>query len=234
MLRSGFVNGWKVVLIAASAIATPIAIQLGIDAIAVSPLAPPKHIGTLAPQASETDPAALLEELPTAPPSATLPTLVQSGDAAVDARVKTLAAELGRMWTRDPEQLVRVIENATRSSSSPPPDTLLLAIAHAETNGHILDVSEAGAVGLAQATPIAYLEEGFTGALFMTDDYLIGARAYIMKKPLGDADTIATLVIERPRVATRERAKKLLASAKRLRRVGVDQEKVGGLPGGDG
>jgi len=222
MLRSGFVNGWKVVLIAVSAIATPIAVQLGSDATAVSSLAPPKQLRPVAKQAIEADAAALLEELPTAPPSATLPTLVQSGEAAVDARVKALAAELGRMWTRDPEQLVRVIENATRSSSSPPPDTLLIAIAHAETNGHILDVSEAGAVGLAQATPIAYLEEGFTGALFMTDDYLIGARAYIMKKPLGDADTIATLVIEKPRAATRERAKKLLASAKRLRRVGVD------------
>jgi hypothetical protein len=222
MVRSGFVNGWKVVAIAACAIAIPIAVQFGIEETVISSLTPPKHTKIAVFPRIDGDPVALLEELPTAPPSATVPTLVESGDAAVEARVKALAAELGRMWTRDPEQLVRAIENATKSVSSPPPDTLLLAIAHAETNGHILDVSEAGAVGLSQATPIAYLEEGFTGALFMTDDYLIGARAYIMKKPLGDADTIASLMIERPRPATLERAKKLLSAAKRLRRVGVD------------
>ena len=165
------------------------------------------------------DPVALLEELPMAPPSATTPTLVESGNEAIEARIKALAGELGRMWTRDSEQLVRVIEEAVGSSESSLPDTLLLAIAHAETNGHILDVSEAGAVGLAQATPIAYLEEGFTGKLFITDDYMIGARAYIMKKPLGDADTIASLLIEKRN--SRERAKKLLGAAKRLRKVGV-------------
>ena len=163
-------NGWKVVLVAASAIATPIAVQLGIEATAISSLAPPKHTKIAVLPRVDGDPVALLEELPTAPPSATLPTLVESGDAKVEARVKALAAELGRMWTQDPELLVRVIENASRSVMSPPPDTLLLAIAHAETNVHILDVSEAGAVGLSQATPIAYLEEGFTGALFVTDD----------------------------------------------------------------
>ena len=222
MLRSRFVNGWKVVLVAASAIATPIAVQFGIEATALSSLAPPKHTKIAVLPRIDSDPFALLEELPTAPPSATLPTLVESGNAKVEARVKALAAELGRMWTRDPELLVRAIENAAKSVLSPPPDTLLLAIAHAETNGHILDVSEAGAVGLSQATPIAYREEGFTGALYVTDDYLIGARAYIMKKPLGDADTIASLVIEKSRPGTRERARKLLASAKRLRRVGVD------------
>jgi hypothetical protein len=165
------------------------------------------------------DPVALLEELPLAPPSATTPTLVESGDEKIEARIKALARELGRMWTRDSEQLVRVIEEAVGSAESSPPDTLLLAIAHAETNGHILDVSEAGAVGLAQATPIAYLQEGFTGKLFITDDYMIGARAYIMKKPLGDADTIATILIEKRN--SRERARKLLRAAKRLRRVGV-------------
>ena len=46
------------------------------------------------------------------------------------------------------------------------------------------------AVGLAQATPVAYHQEKMEGKLFVTADYLIGSRAYIMKKPLGDADTI--------------------------------------------
>ncbi len=222
MLRSRFLNGWKVVFIGTCAIGMPIAVQYGIEATSTSLLKPPKHAHAAALPPIDGDPVALLEEVPTAPPSATSPTLIESGDAAVEARVKALAAELGRMWTRDPERLVRVIENAVGSATSAPPDTLLLAIAHAETNGYILDVSEAGAVGLAQATPIAYLEEGYSGALFVTDDYLTGARAYIMKKPLGDADTIASLVIEKPRTMTRQRARKLLASAKRLRRVGVD------------
>ena len=68
--------------------------------------------------------------------------------------------------------------------------TLLLAIAYAETNGKILDVSEAGAVGLAQATPVACRQERCDGKLFVTAEYLTGARNYIMKKPLGDADRI--------------------------------------------
>ena len=169
------------------------------------------------------DAIALLEELPTAPPSATTPTLVESSDAQIEARIQALARELGRMWTRDSEELVRVIEKAVNHASSSPPDTLLLAIAHAETNGHILDVSEAGAVGLAQATPVAYLQEKFDGKLFVTDDYLRGARAYIMKKPLGDADTIASLVIERPNASRRLRARRLLLAAKNLRREGVDE-----------
>jgi hypothetical protein len=101
--------------------------------------------------------------------------------------------------------------------------TLLLAIAHAETNGKILDVSEAGAVGLAQATPVAYHQEGLDGKLFVTKDYLIGARAYIMKKPLGDADTIATLIVDHDNAATRKKARHLLAAAKSLRREGIDE-----------
>jgi hypothetical protein len=87
----------------------------------------------------------------------------------------------------------------------------------------ILDVSEAGAVGLAQATPVAYRQEGLDGKLFVTRDYLVGSRAYIMKKPLGDADTIATMIVDRDTPATRKKAKRLLRSAKELRREGIDE-----------
>ena len=179
-----------------------------------APLPPPQH-ETLVPAAAPEPP------LPEPPP-----TLVERGEETVDARIRALSEELGKMWTRDPERLVRVIDEAARSVASAPPATLLLAIAHAETNGKILDVSEAGAVGLAQATPVAYLQEGFSGALYVTDDYLRGARAYIMKKPLNDADTIASMLIEKSDAKTRKRAQKLLDSAMKLRREGVDELKL--------
>jgi hypothetical protein len=141
----------------------------------------------------------------------------------IEKRIGALAHEMADMWTRNPEELVVVIDDAARSMPSAPSVTMLLAIAHAETNGKILDVSEAGAVGLAQATPVAYRQEGFDGKLFVTKDYLIGSRAYIMKKPLGDADTIASLVVDKDTPAVRRKAKRLLASAKELRREGIDE-----------
>jgi hypothetical protein len=116
-----------------------------------------------------------------------------------------------------------VIDDAARSVPSAPSVTMLLAIAHAETNGKILDVSEAGAVGLAQATPVAYRQEKLGGKLFVTADYLIGSRAYIMKKPLGDADTIASMIADRDTPDRRKKAKRLLRSAKELRREGIDE-----------
>ena len=156
-----------------------------------------------------------------------MPTLVEAGTDSINRRVKTLAGELSKMWTRNPEELVTVIDEASRGASASPSVTLLLAIAHAETNGKILDVSEAGAVGLAQATPIACRQESgdgmFDGKLFVTNDYLLGARAYITKKPLGDADTIASLVVAKDDAKTRKRAKRLLESAFALRREGVDE-----------
>src|SRR5215212_8095672 len=136
-------------------------------------------------------------EPPPAEPSEAIPTLVEIASAKIDRRIDALAHGLSRMWTRNPEELVTVIDDAARNDPSSPSVTLLLAIAHAETNGKILDVSEAGAVGLAQTTPVAYRQEGFDGKLFVTADYLIGSRAYIMKKPLGDADTIASMVVEK-------------------------------------
>lgn len=163
------------------------------------------------------------ESLIASEPSAEVPTLVEASEEQIEIRVKALAHEMADMWTRNPEELVVVIDDAARSMPSAPSVTLLLAIAHAETNGKILDVSEAGAVGLAQATPVAYHQEHLDGKLFVTKDYLIGSRAYIMKKPLGDADTIATLIVDHDNPATRKKARRLLRSAKELRREGMDE-----------
>ncbi|HYI11972.1 MAG TPA: hypothetical protein VEK57_23150 [Thermoanaerobaculia bacterium] len=161
------------------------------------------------------------EELTRPEPSREVPTLVQVSQKEIDLRIKALAHEMADMWTRNPEELVVVIDDAARSMPSAPSVTMLLAIAHAETNGKILDVSEAGAVGLAQATPVAYRQENLQGKLFVTRDYLIGSRAYIMKKPLGDADTIASMIVDKDTPATRKKARRLLASAKELRREGI-------------
>lgn len=162
-------------------------------------------------------------EPPPAEPSREVPTLVQVSQKNIDGRIDALAREMADMWTRNPEELVVVIDDAARSMPSAPSVTLLLAIAHAETNGKILDVSEAGAVGLAQATPVAYRQENLDGKLFVTRDYLIGSRAYIMKKPLGDADTIASMIVDKDTRARRKKALRLLASAKELRREGIDE-----------
>src|SRR5258706_1484885 len=131
-----------------------------------------------------------------------------------------LAEELGRHYTHFPSELVNLMEATAGKTPGSPPITLLLSIAYAETSGDVLDVSEAGAVGLAQATPVAYRQERQDGKLFVTKDYLTGARAYIMKKPLHDADVIATLVLDDPKSLDEARA--LLARATELRREGVD------------
>jgi hypothetical protein len=184
---------------------------------------PIAQAGLLAPPYRPAPKPVFTPEPPPAEPSRETPTLIQVSHEQIELRVKALAREMADMWTRNPEELVVVIDDAARSVPSAPSVTLLLAIAHAETNGMILDVSEAGAVGLAQATPVAYRQEGFEGKLFVTSDYLIGSRAYIMKKPLGDADTIASLVVEKDTLATRKKAKRLLRAAKELRREGIDE-----------
>jgi hypothetical protein len=170
-----------------------------------------------------TPPAA--PELPPSEPSSAVPTLSESAKHEIEQREHALASELAKMWTKNPDKLVNVIDDASRNAPVSPSVTMLLAIAHAETNGMILDVSEAGAVGLAQATPIAIRQENMfdDGKMFVTTDYLVGSRAYIMKKPLGDADTIASLVVAHDTPATRERARRLLDSAFTLRREGVDE-----------
>ncbi len=152
-----------------------------------------------------------------------MPTLVEAAADRIDMRERALAMELGRMWTTKPDELVSVIDEASQKATVSPSVTLLLAIAHAETNGKILDISEAGAVGLAQATPIACRQEQFDGKLYVTGDYLNGARAYIMKKPLGDADTIASLVVTRDTAGNRRKARRLLRAAYELRLEGVNE-----------
>ena len=169
-------------------------------------------------------PAAAPPDPPPAEPSKATPTLMEAADASITQRENVLARELSTMWTRNPDELVRVIDDASRAAKVSPSVTLLLAIAHAETNGKILDVSEAGAVGLAQATPIACRQEQIDGKMFVTADYTVGARAYILKKPLGDADRIATLVLDHyGDKKTLKKAKRLLGAARSLRREGVDE-----------
>ena len=187
-----------------------------------APAAPPRT--ATAPPPVVAAPAPPPVDPPPAEPSKSTPTLKEAADASITRRESALARELSAMWTRDPHDLVRVIGDASRAAPVSPSVTLLLAIAHAETNGDILDVSEAGAVGLAQATPIACRQEQIEGKMYVTADYTIGARAYIMKKPLGDADRIATLVLDHyGDRKTLKRARRLLVAAKGLRREGVDE-----------
>lgn len=184
----------------------------------------PEHVHRVIPRPQIEEPVvAPVEVAPPSEPSHAVPTLGEAATIDIDKRATVLASELSTMWTRNPEQLVHVIDTASRQASGSPSITLLLAIAHAETNGKILDVSEAGAVGLAQATPIACRQEDFEGKLFITRDYLIGSRAYIMKKPLGDADTIASIIVDRDTPKNRAKAKRLLESAFALRLEGVDE-----------
>ncbi len=132
-----------------------------------------------------------------------------------------MAAELQRLKTRDAKQLVEVVSQAAEEAGSVVPPSFLLAIAHTETHGDVLAVSPAGAAGLAQATPAAFMMEGVEGPLFITNDYLMGTRAYIMKKPLGDALNITERVLDGE--ATLPQALELLETARALRRVGVEE-----------
>jgi hypothetical protein len=134
-----------------------------------------------------------------------------------------LAAEMRRWNTRDPRSLVEVIADLAEERPLPLPPTFLLSIAWSETRGKILAVSPAGAAGLAQATPAAYLSEGFDGKVFVTNSYLMGTRAYIMKKPLGDAMSISASLLRKNTPATRARARELTARAMELRREGMNE-----------
>ena len=213
---------WKIAVLVVVALLSILAVARYSEA--TIPTTPPRAAAAPPPPITASCPPI---DPPPAEASKNVPTLVEAGTDSINRRVKTLAGELSKMWTRNPEELVTVIDEASRGASASPSVTLLLAIAHAETNGKILDVSEAGAVGLAQATPIACRQESgdgmFDGKLFVTNDYLLGARAYITKKPLGDADTIASLVVAKDDAKTRKRAKRLLESAFALRREGVDE-----------
>lgn len=160
---------------------------------------------------------------PAARPSAPrpVPVVLDDPDYPLDPQGKLLAIELGGLWTRDPGRLVSVLQSAVKERSPETPLTLLLAIAHAETNGRVLLVSEAGAVGLAQATPIAYLEEKLSGKLFVTDAYTTGARAYFLKKPLNDVERIARMLKEPKEPRPFEGASRLLHAAVKVRGEGL-------------
>lgn len=134
-----------------------------------------------------------------------------------------LASEMARWKTRHPRQLVETIADLAEKQPLPVSPAFLLSIAWSETRGKVLAVSPAGAAGLAQATPAAYLSEGLEGKIFVTNDYLMGTRAYIMKKPLGDALTIARPVLTRNTSANRERALELVNHAIELRREGMEE-----------
>ena len=139
----------------------------------------------------------------------------------LDKEGRLLATELGGLWTRDPGRLVSVLQSAAKEQEAAVPLTLMLAIAHAETNGRILLVSEAGAVGLAQATPIAYLEERLEGRLYVTESYVTGAWAYFLKKPLNDAERVTKMLLDSADARQTARAKELLHAAFRYRSEGL-------------
>lgn len=158
--------------------------------------------------------------------SGSLPVSAGEPETHIDLTSKQraeLAAELDRWKTRHSRKLVDTIAELAKSQPLPLPPTYLLSIAWAETRGKVLAVSPAGAAGLAQATPAAYLLEGFDGKLYVTNQYLIGTRSYIMKKPLGDAMTISELLLERNNSARRRKARALLSHAIELRKEGMDE-----------
>lgn len=134
-----------------------------------------------------------------------------------------LAKEMSRWVTRNPSELVAVIADLAEEQPLPLPPSFLLSIAWSETRGKILAISPAGAAGLAQATPAAYLSENLDGKVFVTNDYLMGTRAFIMKKPLGDALAISAPLLRKNTPATRARARKLTDEAIRLRQEGMDE-----------
>ena len=166
-------------------------------------------IGPLPQPRSEAEPA------PTVPEAA--------GTSISRAERARLAAEMKKWVTRHPRQLVEVIADLAERQPLPVPATYLLSIAWSETRGKILAVSPAGAAGLAQATPSAYLSEGFDGKLYVTADYLMGTRAYIVKKPLGDALSISAPLVRKNTAANRRRASALTKRAIELRREGFDE-----------
>ena len=181
-------------------------------------------------------PTAQVVSLPSAQPAPSVALAVEPAAAvedddvsevspvSIDAADRALLAEELSTWvTRHPRQLVEVIADLAEKQVLPVPATYLLSIAWSETRGKILAVSPAGAAGLAQATPAAYLSEDFDGKLFVTADYLMGSRAYIIKKPLGDALAISEPLMKKNTAAARKRAKTLTARAIELRREGFDE-----------
>lgn len=180
--------------------------------------APAAIVPAAAPVLTSASPAAVLASVPA----------TASEEASVKVRIAAderdrLAAEMSRWTTRHARQLVEVIADLAEKQPLPLPPTYLLSIAWAETRGKILAVSPAGAAGLAQATPAAYLSEGLPGKVFVTNGYLMGTRAFIMKKPLGDALTIAGPLLKRNTAAARQRARDQVRDAIALRQEGMEE-----------
>lgn len=166
--------------------------------------------------------AAVVE--PVAEAAAALVPSIEVAPVSIGAEERAkLAAEMSKWVTRHPVQLVEVIADLAEKQPLPLPPTYLLSIAWSETRGKILAVSPAGAAGLAQATPAAYLSEGLDGKLFVTDAYLMGTRAFIMKKPLGDALAISRPLVSGNTPAARERARRLVTQAIELRQEGMEE-----------
>lgn len=193
---------------------------------AASPDAAPSSrpaVGVTASKAPAPQPAAL-QPPPQAPAEPDHETEVEAPAITIDddARAR-LASEMARWITRHPRQLVEVIADLAEKRPLVVPPTYLLSIAWSETRGKVLAVSPAGAAGLAQATPAAYLSEDLGGKLYVTTDYLMGTRAYIMKKPLGDALSISNSLLKKNTPATRARAAELVDRAIELRHEGMEE-----------
>jgi hypothetical protein len=176
------------------------------------------------PPASAATPAA--EDHPLLQPEASSLTAAEMRQSLSPEEEARLAREMEAWKTRDARELVTLLSMATQEMPTPFPVTYLLSIVYAETHGKILAVSPAGAAGLAQAMPASYIAEGFEGKVFITNDYLIGTRAYVMKKPLGDAMTIADMLIRKNDAPTRAKAKAMLEVAKELRTEGIVELEV--------
>ena len=73
-----------------------------------------------APPRRPAPPPVLIPEPPPAEPSSEVPTLVQVSQKNIDLRINALAHAMGEMWTRNPEELVVVIDDAARSMPSAP------------------------------------------------------------------------------------------------------------------
>lgn len=217
MERGKLVRSGVAVMLAAVLAVTGAALMPGDDERALHPqevAAVPPAVAVAA-EAISKQPARPAEEAP----AAELEELVSIDEEDRDR----LASEMARWRTRHPRELVEVIADLAETQPLPVSPAFLLSIAWSETRGKILAVSPAGAAGLAQATPAAYLSEGLDGKVFVTTDYLMGARAYIMKKPLGDALSISRSVMRTNTPATRRRALDLVERAIELRHEGMDE-----------
>ena len=97
-------------------------VGLGCVAFGVSRLplgdADVKQASMLAPPMRPAPQPVFIPEPPPAEPSSEVPTLVEVSQEKIDVRINALAREMADMWTRNPEDLVVVIDEAARSMPS--------------------------------------------------------------------------------------------------------------------